>query len=101
MKKHGETLKKGLIYVLADIGLGSFVTAGLVFFPQVEHRIGATITRWGYPYSLYEKCVKIVPGFPTSESFLPQNLILDIAIWSLIIGIPLFSYKLVKRYKSK
>lgn len=98
--RNGETLKKGLNDVIIVTGLGSLVSLALSF-PRVERRIGASITRWGLPFSWLEKCVKVYPNSPTSYSPTPQNFIINTIIWSSLLAVVLSTYKLRKWYKSR
>jgi len=101
----GEKIKKGLTYIGAVIGWGGLVSliSGL-YERDLPHGLGVTsLTGYGFPLSWLKKSTGAIigPSKPTIYGFYPEILVIDVAFWSLIIGVPILLYELYKWYKSR
>jgi hypothetical protein len=90
------------VILLSVLAFGSVATLISRLYERVLTRgyIGAVSTGYGLPLSWYVKVVREVVPFPgesTSYYFSLESFMLDIAFWSLVIGIP--AVFLLKRFK--
>lgn len=89
--KHGTlmmTVKiRSLLILLANLAFGSFATliSGLCK-QNLSQRLGVSITGYGFPLSWYIESYTVYPNSPIVYSFSWESFVLDILIWSVIVG---------------
>ena len=83
--------REHVLFVLMVFGYGFIATlvSGLYREDLTHGRIGASTIVYGFPLSWLEKVTIVYPGNPTRYSLSPLGLLIDLAFWSLIVGIPL------------
>ncbi len=89
----GENLKKGLGYLLSVIGYGSGASVCSYLYEQDLSVYGRSITGRGFPLSWWKEGSIVYPNSPITYSFSPENFVIDIAFWSLLIGAPYVIHK--------
>lgn len=83
--------REHVLFVLMVFGYGFIATlvSGLYRESLTHGRIGASTIAYGFPLSWLETVTIAYPGNPTRYSLSPLGLLIDLAFWSLIVGIPL------------
>lgn len=77
-----------VLIILVILASGSIATLVSGLYKQnLSHRLGVSITGYGFPLSWYRESHTVYPGSPIVYSFSWEFFALDTAFWSLIISV--------------